>query len=158
MKTDVWNKSWHSIYLSAALMLLFWLFYNCVKTCLVKTTDYVWSIEETVIFVKMTKVENITLILGKKKNAAEFYNLQRFATWNAHLWQTLVFYFGAGLLCSLQPVIFWPSCKLVYLLLFCFTFSFTLSLKSNTAGLTKWDFPIGYNFGILLWITSIQVC
>lgn len=150
MKTEVWNKSWHRIYLSAALMLSFWLFHNCEKTCLVKTKDYAWSIEETVIVVKMTKVENIT--------AAEFYNLQRFATWNAHSWQTLIFYFGAGLLCSLQPVIFWPSCKLVYLLLFCFTFSFTLSLRSNRAGLTKQDFPIGYNFGILLWITSIQVC
>lgn len=99
-KTEVWNTSWHSIYLSAALMLSFWLFHNRVKT-----TDYAWSIEETVIFVKMTKVENIT--------AAEFYNLQRFATWNVHPWQTLFFfYLGAGLLCSLQPVTFWPSCKL----------------------------------------------
>lgn len=95
-----------------------------------------------------------------KKTAAGFFNLQRFAMWNANLKpsQTLVFYFGAGLLCSLQPAFFWPSCILVYLLPFGFTFSFTLSLRSNRAGLTKRDFPIGYNFGILLWITSIQVC
>lgn len=79
MKTEVWNKSWRSIYLSEALMLSFWLFHNCVKTCLVKTTDYVWSTEETVIFVKMTKVENITLILGRKpqQNSTIYKDLQR---------------------------------------------------------------------------------
>lgn len=79
MKTEVWNKSRHSTYLSAALMLSFWLFHNCVKTCLVKTRDYVWSIERTVIFVKMAKVENITLILGRKpqQNSTTYKDLQR---------------------------------------------------------------------------------
>lgn len=58
-------------------MLSFWLFHNCVKTCLVKTGD-VWGIEETVIFVKMTKVENITLILGRKPQQNSTYkDLQR---------------------------------------------------------------------------------